>query len=165
MNIRKEDFNKNGFTLIEIIASLVILGIMGTVFVVGLGKVVEGFVFTKLNAETAQKGHIAMNRLTKEFINIASITSGASESISFTSYSYIDGTLQANRSVSRVGTTLELDGDVLIDNVNSFSMIYLNSNGMGTSTSTSKVIEITLTLDGANSTTSVFTTRVAPRSM
>ncbi len=145
--------NENGFTLIEIIASLVILGVLGgTISVIILGRVVDGFYLTKTNVETAQKGQIALNRLTKEFTNITTIKDADSTSIKYDSY--VDGTLEADRIVSLVGAKLLIDGDTLVDNVSSFQLTYYG-----------EVIEFTLSLVGANNAVSVFTSRVFPRNL
>lgn len=168
MNIKNKFLNEKGFTLIEIIVSLVILGILGTLTILGAVRVVESFVFTRMNAETAQKGHIAMNRLTKEFTNIVSVNSADSTSIDFTSRSYLDGTTQTGRSVSLVGTILVLDGNVLTDDVSGFSMEYLATfDGAESSTwsGSRRIIIFTLSLVGANNIVSTFTSRVAPRNL
>jgi prepilin-type N-terminal cleavage/methylation domain-containing protein len=170
MDINKKFKSESGFTLIEIIASLVILGLLGgTISVLILGRVVDAFYLTKTNAETAQKGQIALNRLTNEFTNIITVNSADSISINFTSRSYVDGTLQAGRNVSLVNNTLFIDGDILVDNVSSFVLTYYDDFSSSGSTSwsptTSKVIEFTLSLVGANNTVSVFTGRVVPRNL
>ena len=155
--MRRKFLNEKGFTLIEIIASLVILVIVGALVIISTVKIVQGFVFTKMNAETSQKAHIALNRLTKEFTNITSVTSGDSKSIFFDSRSYIDGT-PVTQSVSWVGSDnpLLLNTYTLVDNVSDFSLTYFDEY---------KVIEITLSLFGANDNVSVFTTRVVPRNL
>lgn len=170
MNMKKKFLNKKGFTLIEIIASLVILGILGSLGILGAVRVIEGFLFIRINAETAQKGQIAMNRLTKEFTNIMSVNTGTTTatSINFTSRSYLDGTIQTGRSVSLVSTTLVLDGNVLTDDVSGFSMAYLDTfDGAESSTwsGSRRIIRITLSLVGANNTVSTFTSRVASRNL
>jgi prepilin-type N-terminal cleavage/methylation domain-containing protein len=159
MDINKKFTKENGFTLIEIIASLVILGLLGgTISVLILGRVVDAFYLTKTNVETAQKGQIALNRLTKEFTNITKVNSSGAASINFNSLSYVDGTLQTDRNVSWVGDTLLIgngdDLDILVDNVSSFVLTYYG-----------EVIEFTLSLVGANNAVSVFTSRVFPRNL
>jgi prepilin-type N-terminal cleavage/methylation domain-containing protein len=167
--MRKKFLNEKGFTLIEIIASLVILVIVGALVIISTIKIVQGFVFTKMNAETSQKGHIALNRLTKEFTNIEKVTSGNGTSINFTSRNYITGLPieepYTPQSVSRTGSELFLNTDTLVDNVSSFVLTYYDYSGGAVAATDSKVIEITLSLVGANGNVSVFTTRVAPRNL
>ena len=171
MDINKKFMNENGFTLIEIIASLVILGLLGgTISVLVLGRVVDGFYLTKTNVETAQKGQIALNRLTKEFTNIVTVSSSVPPVLISFTRSYGDGTLQvqADRNVSLVNDTLLIDGDILVDNVSSFELRYyddFSSSNPTSWSSKSKVIEFTLSLVGANNAVTVFTSRVAPRNL
>ena len=167
MNIRKQVKNQKGFTLIEIIVSLVLVGIIGVFAGMGLVSIVEGFIFTKMNAETAQKGQAAMTRLVKEFNFISSVTSGTDTSINFTSYKAgVAGTHVLVLVVD--GNNLVFDSDILTDDVSAFELAYYDSyNGTKQSTwsSSRKIIEITLTLRGASDIDSVFTSRVVPRNL
>jgi prepilin-type N-terminal cleavage/methylation domain-containing protein len=177
--MRKKFLNEKGFTLIEIIASLVILVVVGALVIITTIKITQGFIFTKMNAETSQKGHIALGRLTKEFTNIISVNSSVPvpASINFDSRNYITGALQTGRSVSFVGSTIELNGHILVDNVSDFVLTYYDDYGSSGLPSwppswnnpatihTAKEIEIELKLSGANNTVSIFTTRVVPRNL
>ena len=58
--------NEKAFTLIEVIVSLVLIGIMAAIAGMGLMRIAEGYVFAKQNAETAQKAQIAIARIVKE---------------------------------------------------------------------------------------------------
>ena len=165
--MRKKILNEKGFTLIEIIISLMLVGIIAVFAGMGIVSVAKGFLFTKTNAETVQKGQAAFTRLVKEFTVISSVTSGTSTSISFTSYK---SALSEAHSVSwaGAGTDLLLDGDILTDNVSAFELAYYDSyDGPKELTwfSTRTIIEITLTLAGANNIDSVFAARVAPRNL
>lgn len=161
--------NKDGFTMIEIIAVLAIVGILGALTIISAGRIIQGFLFTRINADTTQKGHIALNRLTKEFTNIISVDTATTNatSIDFSSSSYIDGTPGAH-NVSLAGTTLVLDNDILTDNVNSFSLAYFDTFDSAKKTTwddNKKIIEITLSLNSANDNVSTFITRVNPRNI
>lgn len=159
--------NKNGFTMIEIIVVMAIVGILATITIINAGRVLQGFLFTRMNAITTQKGHIAINRLTKEFTNINQVSSGNGTSITFRSNSYIDGS-ELTHTVSFAGSALFLDGDILTDNVNSFSLSYFDvfdSTQEATWSDTTNIIEITLSLNGANNTVSTFITRITPRNI
>ena len=68
---------KKGYTLIEVIASLMILGILGTFLTVGVTQVMQGFVFTRDNADTSLSAQVVLGRLSKEFKSIRQVTSAA----------------------------------------------------------------------------------------
>ena len=175
--MRKKFLNEKGFTLIELIASLVILVIVGALVIISTIKIVQGFVFTKMNAETSQKGHIALNRLTKEFTNIISVSSGSKKEINFTrTSSSINGNDVTQKfswgGISGNPLVLNIDNNDfdLVNNVNDFSLTYYDdhvnkTNGTSWDEDTSKEIEITLSLDGANGNVSTFTARVVPRNL
>ncbi len=173
--MRKKFLNEKGFTLIEAIASIVILVIVGALVIISTIHIVQGFVFTKMNAETSQKGHIALNRLTKEFTNIISVGTETTTTTLIdyerSSRFYIDGTPPVTQKVEWNGSSVLISTDKLVDNVSGFALTYYDDySTLGTlptnwSPTTSKEIEITLSLVGANNNVSVFTTRVAPRNL
>ncbi len=173
--MRKKFLNEKGFTLIEIIASLVILVIVGALVIISTIKIVQGFVFTKMNAETSQKGHIALNRLTKEFTNIISVSSGSQTTITYTRTS---SSINGNNVIQKFslggisGNQLLLnDTYTLVDNVKNvdgFVLTYYDEyddGGEDTWGTSTREIEITLKLVGANGNVSTFTTRVTPRNL
>ena len=55
--------NKKGFTLIEVVTSMVLIGILALVAGFGLVKVSQGYLFARQNSETVQKAQIAMARI------------------------------------------------------------------------------------------------------
>jgi len=87
MKISRKIRSESGFTLIEAIVSLILVGIMAAVAGIGLVYVVQGYLFTRANAATLQKGQIAMSRISLELKNI-SLVSSPSTSTSITFYSY-----------------------------------------------------------------------------
>ncbi len=140
---------QKGFTLLEIIISIVVVTIIAVIAGNGLIVIVKGYTFSRKNALTVQQGQIAMVRLKKELSNIKTVTSGATAtSITFTRSS--DG---STHTISWAGGNCPLlvDGDTLVSPVNSFNLAYYdsyNSSASSYSTSTS-IIEITLQLMGA----------------
>ena len=63
-----------GFTLIEIILSLILASIMAAVAGMGIVSFAKGFVLVKKSTQTAQKAQLAMARLTRELTELTSIT-------------------------------------------------------------------------------------------
>jgi len=55
--------NNFGFTLIEIIASLVLLGIIAIVISLGFTRTIQEYRFTQDNAALTQKAQVALNRM------------------------------------------------------------------------------------------------------
>lgn len=167
MDMRIKNSNERGFSLIEIIVSLVIIGISTALAGMWIVSVVNGYVFAKTNASAVQKAQLAMTRLTKEFQAISAVTSATATAITYTR---IDSTLSpVNATVSLSGSTLSLNGDTLTDGVNAFALTYCNaadSTGCPTAwSSSSKIIEISLTMTGGNNTQVNFVQRVAPRNL
>ena len=157
---------EKGFTLIEVIVSLVLAGIVGAIAVMGTVSVVKGYVFTKVNSATSQKGQAAMVRIVKELNVVNSVTSGNANRITFNSYR--NGAL-VTHTISWAGTInnpLLLDGDVLMDRVSNFVMAYYdtyNSQAQSNWSSSRRLIEVTLSIQGADNVSSDFTARVVPR--
>jgi prepilin-type N-terminal cleavage/methylation domain-containing protein len=159
--------NEHGFTLIEVIVSFVIVGIVSVLVILSEVHMVNNFLFANNNATTLQKGQTAITRIQKELNNVkkvyVSTTSGTQ--IRFTSYKDIvevDHTLSWGGS----GTDLLLDGFILTDKVSNFSLAYYdNYTGSGaqpTWQATSRLIEIKLELTGWQNIISKFNVRVAP---
>jgi prepilin-type N-terminal cleavage/methylation domain-containing protein len=179
--MRKRALNQNGFTLIEIIVSLLLVGIVAAV--VGLASVnmVDSFLFAKTNAATLQKGQIAIARIQKELNNIKTVYVSATNGsqIKFTSYKdagAVDHTicLGGSTTCGTSGTNLLLDGIVLTDKVSSFSLAYYSNytgsgpqpiwltTGTSPKTNLTQIIEINFVITGWQNTTSALNARVAP---
>jgi len=155
----ERQFKEKGFTLIEIIVSIVVMTIIAVIAGVGLVEISKGYVFSKQNDVITQQSQIAMTRLKKEFNNIKTVTSGTATSITFTRSS---GGSMHMISWAGGNSPLLVDGDTLIMPVTSFNLAYYdsyNSSASSYSASTS-IIEIALQLVGAENTPTNFTDRV-----
>lgn len=115
---------KKGFTLIEVIAVLLLVAVLGLVTILGMVPVVDGFAQVRENIVAAQKAHLAMARITREFTTLTNVVSGGETSII---YDYLDSegndwrrTLAWNGS----GTPVTLNGAVLTDDVAGFRLRY-----------------------------------------
>ena len=159
---------KKGFTLLEVIIVMILVSIMAAAVCIGYVRVVKGMVFTKMDAVTIQKGQIAITKLIKEFRNIKvnSITAASDSSITFTTVK--NGATSPSTTVTVSGSTVTFGGDILTDQVSSFSLKYYDnydSTGQTTWQSSRRIIEITLKLSGAEGVVSEFKARVKPRNL
>lgn len=145
--------NQKGFTLLEIIVSIVVISIIAVIAGVGLIEITKGYLFSKKNAVTTQQGQIAMARLKKEFSNMYSVSAATATSITLTRSS--DSPPRPSYTISWAGinSPLLIDGDTLVDPVTSFNLTYCASYNSCSSPSSysnsTSIIEITLQLKGA----------------
>jgi len=116
----------SGFTLIEVIVSLVLVGLIALVAGMGIVSFAKGYVFTRDSTHMAQKAQLAMARLNREFMELLDITDASDPTkISFESTTgdreigLDDGKIK----IAESGTPLT-NGDALIDNVNNFTLSY-----------------------------------------
>lgn len=152
--------NHRGFTLIEVIMSIVIVSIIGVLSGMGLYQITRGYVFQRNNSDTAQQAQIAMTRIKKESGNIKKVTTGMPTSIIFTRSS---DTTMTPHTISWAGgkSPLLIDGNILISPVTAFSLVYCDSyNLTAVYSSKTMMVEINLQLEGAENTALDFVDRV-----
>ncbi len=65
--------HRAGFTLIEVVASLLIVGILGAIAGMGLVTGLRGYMQAKENGHLAQKAQIAMARIKRELLEITDV--------------------------------------------------------------------------------------------
>ena len=128
---------ESGFTLIEMIATLVLVGILAAIAGMGIVTSVQGYLFAKENATIAQKAQLTIQRIAEEVKYIANVTLANPTSIVY-AYDHGGGVI-GSRAIGWVsdeikiidGTTLpDTDtGDVLVNAVNSFTLGYVDNSG------------------------------------
>ena len=130
-----------GFSLIEVIAVLVLVGLIGTYFFYGYMNSVRSHIDADENYQQAQKNQIAILRLILEMQSASSV-SASSGTVLYTYNSAV-------RSIYKSGSNLilHLNSDntnhTLTDNVSSFSASYDSS---------AKLLAISLTSNYSDST-------------
>jgi len=165
-----------GFSLIEMIMVLLLLGVMGVGLGFGISHVVNGFMVSREAAAVAAKGQLALIRLAREFRVVTSVTSASATSITFVALHGVnpDGTPDNQTyTVTKSGDTITLnDGggnnDILVDQVNSLAFAYFDTYGGSAETTWTvdrTIIQVTIVLNGPEGSTLSFTTRVTPRNI
>lgn len=172
--MKKRTKDEKGFTLIEMIATLVLVGITAAVAGMWIVTAVNGYFFTRTNASIAQKAQLAMTRLTREFSAIQTVTAASATGITYTrtgaTLSAVPVTLSQNGSALQLNVN-NTGAQTLVDSVFSIAFRYCNTPTAGAQicgtswATTSKVIEFTLTLTAGNNTPVAFTKRVTPRNL
>jgi prepilin-type N-terminal cleavage/methylation domain-containing protein len=160
---------EKGFSLVEIIAALVILGILGVFISTGTVRIIEGYLFTRDNSDSALKGQIAFTRIVKELRSINKVNFGKKRTMGY-SYKRNSKTIPGRIIVwaGSASDPLMLGKNILINNVSDFSITYhkdFKDPGNNTWSKTKKMIGITLKLKGASGHVSIFSTQIVPRNL
>jgi len=168
--------NDSGFTLIEIVVSLVLVGMMAAIAGMGIVSGTKGYLFAKENSHMAQKAQIAMARIQRELMELTAIAVRQVDP-AFIIYNNTTG----RHAIARDGDYVRLydliaganslpvdEGDILIDNVNNFTLNYFqgaNNWGVGANINLLSAIQANLVLDRTDHSgeTVTFTTTVNPR--
>ena len=151
--MRRENRQK-GFTLIEMIVVLVLVGILASGAGLGIVTMVQGYLFSKDNAEISEKTQIALSRINRELLECYDCigTSGPVGTFNNTI---------GQRSIQHVGTNIVTsDGsggasDILMNNVGTFTMIYNSDKSI--------TVTIQSSAKPGGVTVPAFTTKVYPR--
>jgi len=69
----KRNRQQKGFTLIEVIVTLILIGILGSLAGMGIVQATKSYLFTRDATEMAQKSQVALARMSRTFLNISDI--------------------------------------------------------------------------------------------
>jgi prepilin-type N-terminal cleavage/methylation domain-containing protein len=152
--------NEKGFTLIELVATLVLVGIMAVGIAYFLVPGIQGYLFAQENAELTQKVELAMTRLTRE-LRECYTCNGDQGQIDLAPPGYSFKNTLGNRTVELMNGNLQINGYTLLDNIQSDprEILYRYSNA-------TKPLLYDLHIEIAhlnNSDTQSFKTRIFPR--
>lgn len=108
--------NEKGFTLIEIIATLVIMGFITVTAATGIVHAVKAYIFARQNAAISQNTNYALSRITAELMLCTSISKAKPKVIK---YETIAGGLDGDttRTVNLNNTNAKINGKFLLDNL------------------------------------------------
>lgn len=164
------EIEERGFTLIEIIVTLLMVAILTSLSAVGVTRIVQGFFFAAGNAALAQKAQSAMLRITRELNLLSAVSAATERSINFTSSK---GGVEANHVLSwdnNPSSALLLDNDPLLggaaNDTISFALSYFNSYDDTTPktawSSSIMVVQIQVSIQGPDNAMHTFIERVRP---
>jgi prepilin-type N-terminal cleavage/methylation domain-containing protein len=168
--------NTHGFTLIEIIATLVIVGVIVTIAGMGVGLVLDGYFFARDTSKTATNVQAVLSRLEKEFTVIKEVSFSTSTSITFDGYGK-DGLPSSKYTLSWSANIGDLiltnknkspsEDNILLKNVTSFFLSFYDSNGNKRPSwdNDCKIIEITLKVNVSQKIDKEFVVRIRPRNL
>jgi len=98
-----------GFTLIELIASLILMGIVAIVAAMSLVQGIKAYATSRTAAGTVQQAEYALNRMKLELMTMDTVTAAGADTITFTS-NKTNGRLNSGTvyTFTRVGSEIDL---------------------------------------------------------
>ncbi len=148
--------NKAGFTLIEIMVSLVLVGLIAAISGTAVITATRSYLFARENDAITQKAQLALGRINREMIELSDIKDANSTCVVYES-PY--GQRAIKMVVEDARATIKLfpigvgsasscsslpQGDTLVDGVHTFSIMYNPSSGLSLWTSGVNKIRISL---------------------
>ena len=116
--------NPNGFALIELMAVIVLVGIIASFTTFFLYTGFNGYVNTKNATEGALNAQMALDRISQELLNISDIIPTPSS----TSVTYKSETLTGTRTLKYVGNDVLINTNAndykLLENISSFTLSF-----------------------------------------
>ena len=157
--------NRHGMTLIEMVAVLLLLGILALSLVLAVVPVTQGLLMARGSVNASQKSHLALTRLVREFTAITNVVSGTGQSLV---YDFRDSAGVGHRRTVNwsAGGALTLEGVPLTDDVAAFALRYYEGPGEAAQNNWSaamRMVEIVLQSDSVGAI--VYTNRVYLRGL
>ncbi|OHE29269.1 MAG: hypothetical protein A3J94_08775 [Syntrophus sp. RIFOXYC2_FULL_54_9] len=146
-----------GFTLIEIILTLVLIGVLSVFAGLFMTSFISSYSLVKSNSDTAMKAQMAMDRISMELRDASAVSALTVDSL--ITYTNPSG---AGRTIRRVGSNLFLStptDNTLIDGVQAFQLSATYGNVYNIAADDMAFIDIGFTIAG----TPPFSMRIFPR--
>ena len=89
--------NQRGLSLVELVASLVIAGILAVALSTIVVTAMDGYIFSQNSADVTQKGQLALARMRSELLNATAVSTATGSKIVFTNP---DGTYELEKTGS-----------------------------------------------------------------
>ena len=146
--------NKKGVTLIELVITMVLMGLVAVIVANVFSTGVKGSLVTDYRKEALDQARVAMERMRREIRNLnnsASVTTGTATQFCFTDTesTLIDYNYSNPAIIRDTGNCAAGGGATLATNITSFSFTYLRADATTTdaafSAANTKLIRITLT--------------------
>lgn len=135
---------ESGFTLIEVIASLIILGILAIVLSSAIMYGVANLIYARSADQLSQQAQMAMARLDQELVNVQAISNASANQIIYTSSNGQQYTiLMAGGQITLqqgAGTAWPLIGGVSTNNGDTAFLTYFTANGSNWSVESNNTI-------------------------
>lgn len=151
LNTDRASRRQSGFTLIEMIMVIVILGIVATVAGQMLAASFYSYLAAEALSEADGQAHVAMARLQRELQHIRSTADLATMGASQISYTAMDGTAV---TINQAGTQLQRNGQPLAEGIGALSFTYLQADAQAVATAAADVryvaVAMTQTHKGVN---------------
>lgn len=125
--------SRQGFTLIEVVVSLVLLGILTAVAGMGIVSGVRAYLSVEENTEIAQKAQFALIRMSRELMELTAVSAAEASRVVFTNPSgtftlgFHDGAVR----LAQGSVTLDTASPVLTDGVAGLVLTYGTVDGDG----------------------------------
>ena len=160
---RYSTHREKGFTIVELIVTIVLVGIIGTFTTLFMYTGLNGYLRAKENAEGALKAQIALDRISLELRDINSIDAFTADS----QIDYTSATLPFARKILYNNGVMSLDvngiENELLDGIDSFEMdITANSDLNADGNDEVSAIEVRFTVGDIGR---QFSARIFPRNM
>ncbi len=156
--------NRKGFTLIELMAVIVLVGIIAAFAAAFLNTGFNGYLNSKNANEGALNAQMALDRISMELRNITEITTAPSN----TSVTYQSKDLAGTRTLKQVGNEIIVSVDAtdyrLLDNISSFNLSFTTQDIDDNPPSDEEVagIDVEFQIDDIGQ---IFRTNIIPRNM